>query len=47
MSGRMKEPIDVTSSWGDTAWDTAPQTTWDTTSTANWADSTAATVASG
>ncbi|XP_069671614.1 intersectin-1 isoform X3 [Periplaneta americana] len=43
MSGRMKDPTDFTTSWGDTAWDTAPaQTTWDT---GNWPDSNAATIA--
>jgi hypothetical protein len=48
MSGRMKESADYNfaSSWGDTAWDTAPQA-WDTTSADNWADSTAATIPEG
>jgi hypothetical protein len=46
MSGRMKEPLDFTSSWGDTAWDSAPQT-WDTAATDNWANSTADTIAPG
>jgi hypothetical protein len=47
MSGRLKESADFnfTSSWGDTAWDTAPQV-W-STSEENWADSTAATVSEG
>lgn len=48
MSGRMKESEDYNfaSSWGDTAWDAAPQV-WDTTSADNWDDSTAATIAQG
>jgi hypothetical protein len=46
MSGKMKDPVDFTSSWADTGWDAAPQT-WDTTTTDNWANSTAATIASG
>ena len=47
MSGRMRESADYNfaSSWGDTAWDVAPQV-WDT-SADNWADSTAATIAQG
>ncbi|PNF24527.1 Intersectin-1 [Cryptotermes secundus] len=44
LSGRMKEPVDFSSSWGDTGWDTAPQT-WDATATDNWATTTTATVA--
>jgi hypothetical protein len=46
MSGRTKEPIDFSSSWGDAGWDTAPQA-WDATATDNWATSTTAAVASG
>lgn len=48
MSGRMKDSGDYNfaSSWGDTAWDTAPQV-WDATSADNWADSTTATIAEG
>lgn len=46
LSGRMKEAVDFSSSWGDAGWDTAPQS-WDVTATDNWATSTAATVAPG
>jgi hypothetical protein len=46
MSGRTKEPVDFSSSWGDASWDTAPQA-WDATATDNWATSTTAALAPG
>jgi hypothetical protein len=47
MSGRMKDSdYNFAPSWGDTAWDAAPQV-WDTTSADNWPDSTTATIAEG
>jgi hypothetical protein len=47
MSGRMKDSdYNFASSWGDSAWDAAPQV-WDTTSADNWPDSNTATIAEG
>jgi hypothetical protein len=46
MSGRTKEPVDFSSSWGDAGWDTAPQA-WDATAADNWATSTVSTISPG
>ncbi|XP_046999743.1 intersectin-1 [Schistocerca americana] len=43
MTGKIRDPTDFSSSWGDSGWDNPPQTDWNAASADAWPESTAAT----